>query len=130
MKENSEKTNLISPKKLLPRHPDLGGLRNILHNSFNLFSLDLAGAFWNMFQIQMIQVKIVLRIPHGHLQMEDSTQILLVKSPHLIMMNLSPHPLQPLMNPSPHPLPLLLINHFGLTYPLPPPTFDDTIPHT
>ena len=62
-----------------------------------------------MFQIQMIQVKIVLRIPLGHQQMEDSTQILLVEG-DLIMMNLSPHHLQLLMNLSLHPLPLLLIN--------------------
>ena len=68
-----------------------------------------------MFLIQMIQVKIVLRIPHGHLQMEDFTQILLAEEDP-IMMNPFPHPLQPLMNPCPHPLPLLLINHFGLNY--------------
>ena len=73
-----------------------------------------------MFLIQMIQVKIVLRIPHGRLQMEDFTQILLAEEDP-IMTNLSPHPgelegypLQPLMEPYPHPLPLLLINHFGL----------------
>ena len=80
-----------------------------------------------MFLIQMIQVKIVLRIPHGHLQMEDFTQILLAEEDP-IMMNPFPHPRQPLMNPCPHPLLLLLINHFGLNYPPSHPTFDETLP--
>ena len=80
-----------------------------------------------MFLIQMIQVKIVLRIPHGRLQMEDFTQILLVEEGP-IMTNPSPHPLPLLMNPFPHPLPLLLINNFELNYPPTPPTFDEPLP--
>ena len=82
---------------------------------------------FTQFIIQMIQVKIVLRIPHGRLQMEDFTQFLLVEEGP-IMMNLSPHSLQLLMNPCPHPLPLLLINHFELNYLLTPPTFDEPLP--